>query len=242
MIQLRRHNSLDYATLPDIDLTSAGHLTGDDYVCLDEVGCCLVKERANERFGITLLHSHFLVRDDEILVEKAHDNEQLITLRPVSEACPNLVPTSVCFEGTGDAIGLIGLEFTFEHALAGIRPLGGQDRDVLTDLREILMRHKKVGRFGLRLLHDPLGLRERVLLETCDPASRVLTCRTTTDDDPDFAEAIPTLFQWDAGWSHGNVTASQGCMQFCKSVRKCSSSRSGHQSSSSHESSHDDRL
>jgi hypothetical protein len=242
MIQLRRHNSQDYAALPDIDLTSAGHLAGDDYACLDEVGRCLVKERANERFGVTLLHSHFPVRDDEILVEEAHHDQRLITLRPVSEGYPDLVPTSVCFDGTGDAIELIGLEFMFEGALADIRPLGVQDRDVLTHLREILLRHEKIGRFGLRLLHDPLALGERVLLETCDPASRVLTCRTTTDDDPDFSEAIPTLFQWDAGWSHGNLTAAQGCMQFCKSVRKCSSSRSGHQSSSSHASSHDDRL
>jgi hypothetical protein len=242
MIQLRRHNSRDYVALPDIDLTSAGLLAVDDDACLAEVGRCLVEEHVNERFGATLLHSHFPVRDDEILVEEAHTDPQLITLRPVSGACPGLVATSVCFEGAGDPFGLIGLEFTSEDALAGVRPLGGQDRDVLTHLREILHRHKKIGRFGVRLLHDPLGLGGRVLLETCDPASRVLTCRTTTENDPGFAEAVPTLFQWEAGWAHGNLTTGQGCMQFCKSVRKCAISRNGHQSSSSHESSHDDRL
>jgi hypothetical protein len=242
MIQLRRHNSRDYAALPDIDLTNAGHLAGDDYACLDEVGCCLVKERANERFGVTLLHSHFPVRDDEILVEEAHHDPQLITLRPVSESCPDLVPTSVRFEGTVDAFGLIGLEFTFEDALAGIRPLGRQDRDMLTDLREILLRHKKIGRFGLRLLHDPLRLGKRVLLETCDLESRILTCRTTTENDPDFTEAIPTLFQWQLDWAQSDPTAAQGCMQFCKRVQRCSISRSGHRSNPSHESSHDDRY
>ena len=240
MIQLRRHNSRDYVALPDIDLTSAGLLAVDDYLCLAEVGRCLVEEHASERFGATLLHSHFPVRDDEILVEEAHTDPQLITLRPVSGACPGLVATSVCFDGAGDPFGLIGLEFTSEDALAGIRPLGGQDRDVLTHLREILHRHGKIGRFGVRLLHDPLGLGGRVLLETCDPASRVLTCRTTTEDDPGFAEAIPTLFQWEAGKTHGNLTTVQGCMQFCKSVRKCALSRDGHQSSSSHETSHGD--
>jgi hypothetical protein len=69
--------------------------------------------------------------------------------------------------------------------------LDEQDHDLLTYLREILLRHKKAGRFGLRLLHDPLGLGERVLLETCDPTSRILTCRTTIEDDPEFADAIP---------------------------------------------------
>jgi hypothetical protein len=240
MIQLRRHNSQDYLALPDIDLTSAGILAGDDYACLSETGRCLVEEHANERFGVTLLHSHFPVRDDEILVEEAHTDPQLITLRPVSGACSGLLATSVCFEGSGDPLELIGLEFTSEDALAGVLPLGGPDHDVLTRLREILHRHRKIRRFGVRLLHDPLGLGGRVLLETCDPASRVLTCRTTPEDDPGFAEAVPTLFQWEAGRAHGNLTTGQGCMQFCKSIRKCALSRDGHQSRSSHESSHGD--
>jgi hypothetical protein len=242
MIQLRRHNSRDYVALPDIDLTSAGLLAVDDYLCLAEIGRRLVEKHANERFGVTLLHSHFPVRDDEILVEEVHSDPQLITLRPVSGACPGLVATSVCFEGAGDTFGLIGLEFASEDALAGVPPLAvaGQDRDVLTHLREILHRHRKIGRFGVRLLHDPLGLAGRVLLETCDPDSRVLTCRTTTEDDPSFTEAIPTLFQWEAEWAHGKLTTGQGCMQFCKSIRKCALSRNGHQSSASHESSHRD--
>lgn len=242
MIQLRRHNSRDYAALPDIDLTSAGVLAVDDHACLAEVGRYLVEEHANERFGATLLHSHFPVQDDEILVEETHTDPEVVTLRPVSGARAGLVATSVCFESARDPFGLIGLEFTSEDALADIRPLDGQDRDVLTYLSDILHRYRKIGRFGVRLLHDPLGLGERVLLETCDPASRVLTCRTTTEDDPSFAEAVPTLFQWEAGWAHGNPTIGQGCMQFCKSVRKCAISRNGHQSSSSHDSSHDDRL
>src|SRR5258705_81490 len=122
MIQLRRHNSQDYVALPDIDLTSAGFLAVDDHACLAEIGRCLVEEHANERFGATLLHSHFPVRDDEILVEEAHPDPQLITLRPVPGTCPGLVATSVCFEGAGDPFGLIGLEFTSEDALADVCP------------------------------------------------------------------------------------------------------------------------
>jgi hypothetical protein len=117
MIQLRRHNSQDYVALPDMDLTSAGHLAGDDHACLAEIGRCLLEKQANERFGATLLHSHFPVRDDEILVEEARTDSQLITLRPVSDVYPNLVATSVCFEDAGDPLGLIGLEFTSEDAL-----------------------------------------------------------------------------------------------------------------------------
>jgi hypothetical protein len=239
MIQLRRHNSQDYIALPDIDLTGVGILAADDYSCLAEVARCLIREHANERFGATLLHSHFPVRDDEILVEEAHIDPPLITLRPMSEARPDLVATSVCFEGAGDPLGLIGLEFTSDEVLAGVRPLGEHDLHVLTHLREILDRNRKVERFGVRLLNDPLGLGRRVLLETCHPVSRVLTCRTTSEDDPAFVEAIPTLFQWEAG-RDSNLTIGQGCMQFCKRVKRCVLSRSGHQpGSSSHDTSHE---
>jgi hypothetical protein len=240
MIQLRRHSSKDYAALPDIDASNVGRLTADDHTCLDEIGRCLVEGSAHARFGATLLHSHFPVQGTEILVEEAHPDAQLITLCPLADAPPGLVASSICFDG--DMFGLVGLEFTSEDTLAGVHPLGAQDRHVLARVREILCRHGKIARFGLRLLHDPLGLNGRVLLETCDPASRVLTCQTTIEDDPSFAEAVPTLFQWEAGRADDSLAASQGCMQFCKSIRKCASSRSGHKSSNSHETSHDDRL
>jgi hypothetical protein len=95
-----------------------------------------------------LLHSHFPVRDDEILLEEAHTDPELITLRPVSEERPCLVATSVCFDGAGDPLGLIGLEFTSEETLAGVRPLGGQDREVLTRLYEISIGIKRPGGSG----------------------------------------------------------------------------------------------
>lgn len=240
MIQVRRHDSRDYAALPDIDSTSAGNLSEDDHACLDNVGCLLVQEQANSRFGVTLLHSHFPIRDGEMLVEEVSTDLQLITLRPVAEKYPGLVPTSVCFERSGEAFGLIGLEFTPEGTLDGIRPLDAHDHDLLASVHKIVLRYGKIERFGIRLLHDPLGLGDRVLLETCDPHG--LTCRTTTEADPDFAEAIPTLFQWEAGLSRSGLSAGQSCMQFCKAMRKCSIGRDGHQSSSSHESSHDDRY
>ncbi|KWV48473.1 hypothetical protein AS156_18540 [Bradyrhizobium macuxiense] len=98
-------------------------------------------------------------------------------------------------------------------------------------------------RFGVRLLHDALGLQDRVLLETCDTARRLLTCTTTLEDDLAFVNAIPTLFQWDLAPTDNGPITSQGCMQFCRNVRKCIRSRGGHEAGgTSHESSHDDRF
>jgi hypothetical protein len=70
MLALRHHNSRDYAMLPDIDDSDAGTLTLADQVCLEEIGDCLLRSNANSRFGVTLLHSHFLIDDDETFVEE----------------------------------------------------------------------------------------------------------------------------------------------------------------------------
>jgi hypothetical protein len=235
MIRLRRHSPKDYASFPDIDVSNVGTLSVDDQGCLDELGHFLMGANAHERFGATLLHRHFPIRANEILVEEVNADEKLITLRPVSDAPSDLFATGFCFEDADDTFGLVGLEFAAEDVLAGVSPVSGQDRNVLGRVQEILFHRGKTKRFGIRLLHDPIKLNGRVLLETCDPISRVLTCETTTEDHPSFAHAIATVFRWENGYG---PMASQGCMQFCKRIQACNISRGGHKSSTRHETSH----
>lgn len=241
MIQLRLPHSHDYTALPDIDATDAGLLTADDFACLADIGRCLVEQRANHRFGVTLLHSHFPIQEDEILLEETQLDRQTVTLRPTKGARQGLAATSLCFDAA--TAGLVGLEYVPARSLGSTPPLNDADAGVLGHVRAILQERAMLGRFGIRLLHDALGLQDRVLLETCDTASRLLTCTTTVEGDPAFVDAIPTLFQWDLAPTNNGPITSQGCMQFCKNMRKCVRSRDGHESGgTSHESSHDDRF
>jgi hypothetical protein len=70
MLTIRHHGSHDYAMLPDIDTTDVGIITADDHACLDEVGSCLLGAKVQSRFGVTLLHTHFPIYDDEMLLEE----------------------------------------------------------------------------------------------------------------------------------------------------------------------------
>jgi len=241
MIVIRRHNSHDYAILPDIDATGVGVVNGVDQECLNEIGGCLVRARLHARFGVTLLHSHFPVGDDETLLEEVQTDAQLISLRPVPKGVSDLFATNVCFEdGEQDSgeIKLVGLEFASSQTLGGVDPIDERDRNIFTEFGGILHRHGKVGRFCIRLIHDPLNLKGRVLLETCDSIHRVLTCRSSTEDDPAFDRSIPTVFQWEDVWvkSEDGLVVGQECIQMCKTVRRCTKSVHGsHDRSSSHE-------
>lgn len=66
--------------LPDID--EVAPLSTTDQPCLAEVRAVLAKHGALLRFGVTLLHEHFAVGDDEILVETIDAESRTLTSRP----------------------------------------------------------------------------------------------------------------------------------------------------------------
>lgn len=66
--------------LPDIDEVEP--LSDLDQPCLTEIRAVLVKHDVLRRFGITLLHEHFEVADDEILVETIDVETRTLTSRP----------------------------------------------------------------------------------------------------------------------------------------------------------------
>ena len=67
--------------LPDID--DVAPLSADDHACIEEVKAVLAKHGKLERFGISLLHSHFPVAEDEMLIEYSDDAKRELTIRPV---------------------------------------------------------------------------------------------------------------------------------------------------------------
>lgn len=57
-----------------------------DAACLEEVRQVLLKHGQVERFGISLLHSHFDVADDEMLLETTDMEKREHWVRPVKKS------------------------------------------------------------------------------------------------------------------------------------------------------------
>jgi hypothetical protein len=203
-------------------------------------------QKRTRDFGVALLHSHFPVVNNETFLEEIDALREVITVRPVCNARPNVLPTSICFDdiaACSEEVKVVGLEYASKDTLEGVTPINELDCGILIRVERILRHLGKMRRFGLRLLHDPLRLNDRVVIETCDAINRVLTCTGQTDTDTGVFNSVGTVFCWrqtDAEKEFGEPVISQECMKFCKVISKCIIPPHGsHQNSTNHESTHD---
>jgi hypothetical protein len=58
-------------------------ITDEEKDCLIEIRDILKKHDKLERFGVTLLHKHFEIAEDEILLEDTDEKTRTQTIRPV---------------------------------------------------------------------------------------------------------------------------------------------------------------
>lgn len=65
---------------PDID--EVAPFSESDQACFDEIRSVLEKHGALQRFGLTLLHDHFDIAEDEVLVEDIDAENRILTSRP----------------------------------------------------------------------------------------------------------------------------------------------------------------
>lgn len=63
---------------PHIDEVEA--LNPADEKCLEEIATILKKHNKLDRFGVTLLHKHFSVEGDEVLVEMTDEGKRIQTI------------------------------------------------------------------------------------------------------------------------------------------------------------------
>jgi len=57
-----------------------------DADCLDEIRSVLVKHNSLSRFGVTLLHSHFSLEDDEMMMETTDLEKREHYVRPMKRS------------------------------------------------------------------------------------------------------------------------------------------------------------
>jgi hypothetical protein len=76
-------NPLQWSKLPDIDRVDP--ISETDRACLEDIKLVLEKYSYTSRFGIALLHSHFEVASDEIMLESCDQVNRTLTLQPVQK-------------------------------------------------------------------------------------------------------------------------------------------------------------
>jgi hypothetical protein len=93
------------------DLLAIEELGEPDAACLEEVRAVLARHGALGRFGITLLHDHFDVAPNEVLLETCDERTRTLTISPQQldpSAAGRVIETSWRFSERGSVItGLV---------------------------------------------------------------------------------------------------------------------------------------
>lgn len=84
------------AQLPRLpDINDVEPVTGKDDAIFEEIRETLTRHGALTRFGVTLLHQHFEMADNEVLVEHIDVDNRILTNRPFAvEQFGNAIETS----------------------------------------------------------------------------------------------------------------------------------------------------
>lgn len=75
---------VQWSHLNDIDAIKP--INDDDADCLVEIREVLRKHGKLERFGVALLHSHFPLDPDEVMLEETDEETRTLTLKPVKQS------------------------------------------------------------------------------------------------------------------------------------------------------------
>jgi len=92
---------MNWSGLPDI--STVDRISDEDRRIMSEVKDVLERNSAVDRFGVTLLHSHFDLAADELLVETVDTKNRTLQIKVVSPSvaadADELVPTSWRLDG-----------------------------------------------------------------------------------------------------------------------------------------------
>jgi|GEM_PF-6015100 len=65
------------------NLTDVHELTKDDDQCLLELQSIIEKQGLTSKFGVALLHKHFEIEEDEVLLESNNPVQRTLTSQPI---------------------------------------------------------------------------------------------------------------------------------------------------------------
>jgi len=81
-----------------------------------------------------------------------------------------------------------------------VEPLQAEDMECLREIRDVLVKHNRLNRFGVSLLHGHFGMAsDECLVEVCDPEKRTLMIRPIKRSNLAGRHVIETNWRLDSG-------------------------------------------
>ena len=157
-----------------------------DGECFDALYDYFVEHQMCGRFGVTLLHTHFSVFGNEVLVDYFNRQERILTTEVRShEDKESIFPWSWRLFQQNDHMALMPNQYLALSADVAEQDffLNAHDKQILTGLGSVLRDHDALDRFGVRITPSFFALDQgEHLMEYSDQENRTLELVIEAED------------------------------------------------------------
>ena len=144
-----------------------------DWEFFQDVSHLLFKHGKIEKFVITLLHTHFSISKNEIIVESADKENTKINIEVKRKNRKSYYPNIWRFIDTGTEIQFIPVQFINIQKTSNVE-LDKSDLKLFKDYYNLLKKHNKVSKFGIGLKMKHFEIDEnKIFVESTYPKSRL---------------------------------------------------------------------
>jgi len=187
-----------WSQLPDVnELMEMGN--GEKW--FSELRDILKKYNALDRFGITLLHKHFKIDEDEMMLETIDVEKRRLYMSPVKskdylgKGDKSLTTTSLKLVDD-DNVAIQTTMWSKTPEGSKMLKISESDAKCFYELRQILKKHNALERYGIGLLHKHFDVNEgEVLYETTDVEKRIQIIRPIKIQDITDESIITTCWK-----------------------------------------------
>ena len=219
--QAMHHNGPNHwGELPDIERINA-QLTDVEKKFISSVGSYLAQKGQANRLAITLLHSHFFVSEDELLVESYDSERNLLFTNVVKKKydafASSLTPKSWMFTNSESVDWQKNIRILTWISKGDLvqEELSHQDGLLIQALASIFRKHDVTDRFGMAFIGRRPS-RGKVWTEGTEHNCRYLVQEQMEIAQVESRNPINTMWEFD---SEGRFTVALGC---------CLRSKDGH--------------
>ena len=201
-----------WSQLPDVNKVLE---LGNGEKWFSELRDVLKKYGALDRFGITLLHKHFEIADDEIILETTDVKKRTLFMRPVKAADylnqndSSIISTSLRLVEGDDDVAVQTTMWSQKHNVDNRTTISDNDAKCFYELRKVLKEHDALDRYGIALLHRPFEVaNDEILFETTDIEERTQIIRPVKTVDLNGMSMLTTSWKL----VEGDVIATLRCV------------------------------
>lgn len=214
---------LRFENIPNIDKADYFDEKKDEK-CFIEIGKILYKYNFLKKYVITLLHTHFEISDDEILLEYSFYPKKHVGKSPFkvsSLTSYNIIPTSWRLTDNSNE-RLVPLEYSTEGIIGFIPKYNHIDFKCFSEIYSILSKYNNVNRFGIALNYDNIKLnKDYVSIETTLYNEKILSIKPIQRKHKIIAKAVRTTWQFNESIIHVSSTCKKETTSWCERYCEC---------------------